>query len=335
MMPITHQCIVTLTFALLLSGCAECSRPQTQNETTTLVAGRGYACALRGGAVTCASSHTSARYVVALPGPAVSVATAYFKTCAVLEDGRIFCWADAGRDGPETAPLEAPVSDATAIFMDGIETSAGRGGPTIYIVQACALRRDGRVSCWVGNGAVGDGADPPLALDTGPGAVQALAFFAEPSGPNWCAMMEGGGVRCGGHGPDGPVRFDTGVTARSLIDTRCAEVAGGTVQCWDWTGTSSVAGLAVSDELVDVAQVAPPCALKTDGTVLCWGQAYDDDALHNVLTKRTPVKLPGQTVAIAAAAGARGPVCALSSEGDVRCFDPSEGPPDSVLMRIR
>jgi alpha-tubulin suppressor-like RCC1 family protein len=113
----------------------------------------------------------------------------------------------------------------------------------------------------------------------------------------------------------------------------CAVLADGTVRCWG-TNTHNVLGLgpAVPDSalpatvpsLADAATVAVgddhSCALKTDGTVWCWGDNSLGQLGHGCFcVYSTPVDVIGMTSTVAITAGT-GHSCALDSGGQAWCW---------------
>jgi len=181
-------------------------------------------------------------------------------TCAVLVDGSVKCWGrrDAGQLGDGVASgdgLATPV--AVVGLTDATAVSAG-------VDYACALRAGGTVSCWGAgrSGLLGNGDDVDRLAPT---EVTGLADVAE---------------------------IATGYAAT------CARKTDGTVWCWGRGGslgsssvTSSSVPVAVAG-LTDVAHLVNAneggtslgslvCALRTDGTELCFASDNVDGQLGN------------------------------------------------------
>ncbi|MBK9518919.1 MAG: hypothetical protein IPO09_16525 [Anaeromyxobacter sp.] len=195
--------------------------------------------------------------------------------------------------------------------------------------HTCAIRADASLACWGEGGQLGTGDSTrwstpftvPLA-----GAVSAVAA----GGAGGCAIHGPGDLSCWGGGSSlAPVLVagHTGVLAVSVgTSHRCFATAGGAVYCWgsnslgelgDGTTTGSTvpvralgAGNApVSGVVALSAGFHSTCALKADGTVLCWGGAIGSSA--------SPIG--GLTGVTALAQGELRP-CALSSDQLVRCW---------------
>jgi hypothetical protein len=190
------------------------------------------------------------------------VAAGYGHTCALADDGVVWCWGDPshgelGRPIPpgaapqRPAPIETPYADARAL--------AARGS------QTCALHPDG-VSCW--------GAAP-----TDPGPVPAAHKVVTQKGLvalslGWghgCALVGGGDLTCWGDdrfGQLGSLQAADGVShgayglrdvtsvAAGMGETCASRGAGGRTVCWGtWTKEEQQAA---SLEQAEIEAVPPP-----------------------------------------------------------------------------
>ena len=193
-------------------------------------------------------------------GTVMSIACGNTHTCALLVGGTVRCWGngDSGRLG---------YGDKSDIGNDETPASAGDvdvGGTVMQLAagaqHTCALLTSGRVRCWgrgndgqLGYGAgnsVGDDESPASAgdVDIGGIAVQIVA-----GAQHTCALLQGGSVRCWGHGSGGRLGYGTTVTIgddelpstapvvslggvveelAAGAEHTCARLAGGTVRCW-------------------------------------------------------------------------------------------------------
>ncbi|MDX2053941.1 MAG: hypothetical protein SFV15_16180 [Polyangiaceae bacterium] len=125
--------------------------------------------------------------------------------------------------------------------------------------HSCALLGDGSVKCWGfrGGGAVGDG--KPLGhgfpdIQTSAVSVQGLGARATQitAGWNWsCALLETGAVKCWGTPVGG-----------AISDLPDPAMAG---------RPTTVPGLEANVQAIS-GQFITACALKTDGSVWCWGE---------------------------------------------------------------
>jgi alpha-tubulin suppressor-like RCC1 family protein len=114
---------------------------------------------------------------------------------------------------------------------------------------SCALRAGGDVACWGGGGALGDGTTTTRLAPT---PVPALADVVEirAAAGHTCARLGSGGVRCWGGNEEGQVGDDT-ISRNRLAPT-------GVVDLVDAAALTSDGGHS--------------CALRRDGTVVCWGR---------------------------------------------------------------
>ena len=221
-------------------------------------------------------------------------------TCAVLPDGRVWCWGGASyAEGPgELAPLPIPLPDFTnALAVDG------------GYYHTCALLADHTVQCWGYNyhGELGAG-------DLGTGDHGGAYDFAQP-------------VTVSG--------LDSAVALSSAASTTCAVLQDHTVRCWGYNGHGHLGNgtwidsstPVVVSNLSNVAAVSVggshACALRGDGSVACWGHssALGTNAIFDALT---PVEVTGLSGVTAIAAGWFH-TCAVLHDGTVQCWGLREG----------
>ena len=150
---------------------------------TWITARSGTACMIRRGAVLCWGANTLGQLgdggrraagkpveVAGLPGPASRVETDGNQTCALILDGRIFCWGGQGTQAPErrdvvTWPVEVK----------------GLPGPATSLSVGCALV-SGDAYCW----GKGNFARPAVKLAGLPSGLQAIELpYAIKDGALW------------------------------------------------------------------------------------------------------------------------------------------------------
>lgn len=254
---------------------------------------------------------------VELGDEAVTLASGYFHTCAVLEtDGALRCWG-AG------AEAQLGYGNNLSIGDDETPASAGPvdvGGPVVQVatglIHTCALLEGGAVRCWgtSSDGQLGLGSYVIIGDDELPSSVPTVAL----GGPaqqiaagafHTCALMVSGEVRCWGRNAQG--QLGLGNTAYigedELPDTVGPVDVGGTV-------TQIATGFGHT------------CALLDTGDVRCWGfaafgnlgygnvQNIGDDELPSSVP---PVDVGGTVTQIAAGSDHN---CALLDTGAVRCW---------------
>lgn len=186
------------------------------------------------------------------------VAMEFDVTCVLLEQGAVKCWGDnfAGRlgYGHEDPVVELP-AELPTIDIGGLAVAVAIGGS-----RTCVILDDAMVRCW-GHGANGvmghPGVDqvrvptevPPI--DVG-GPVRQLALGSH----HTCALLEGGRVRCWGHGGMGLLGYGQGE-----------------VDIGDDEPPSAAGDVPIGAPVVAIsAGGVRTCALTQAGAVYCWGR---------------------------------------------------------------
>ena len=169
--------------------------------------------------------------------------------------------------------------------------------------HACALAQDGRVACWGENtdGQVGNGT-LDLAWTTPQATLPAGSASALRAGEtHTCAARPNGTVACWGSNAFGKLGFGYGVAGREVVTTPTAV-----------PGLSGVAGVALG--------LTHTCALRTNGTVACWGDnVYGQLGDGSTTLRPVPTDVPGLAGATALAVGDYH-TCALVAGGAVTCW---------------
>lgn len=184
-----------------------------------------------------------------------------------------------------------------SVLQQPVRLSAGTS-------HSCAVVADGTVKCWGlnTNGRLGDGTTtqrttPVLVAGISSGASDVAAGDAFT-----CAVVSGG-VKCWGLNTSG--QLGDGTTTQRI--TPVSVYASGTTA---FSGATQVA-----------AGAAFACALKTDGTVWCWGSDASGQLGNGTSTttnQTRPVQVSGVSGATAIAAGG-GSACAVVA-GGVKCW---------------
>ena len=140
---------------------------------------------------------------------AVSIATGYYHSCAVLDNGSIVCWGaddqgQLGNGGYSTSDQSSPsIAVDLGVGRTAVTVTAGRD-------HVCALLDDGSVKCWgddlegqLGAGLHGstnsngfgyDSDEPtPVLLPTGRTAIAVEANYR-----HTCAILDDGSLTCWG-----------------------------------------------------------------------------------------------------------------------------------------
>jgi alpha-tubulin suppressor-like RCC1 family protein len=229
-------------------------------------------CMIDGMAVECARTPTK----VMAPTPIVGLAAGEAHTCALLENGQVFCWgannyAQLGTGAPSEQPAREPlqVRMGASILDDVTAITAGRD-------HTCALRSDGGVVCW-GRNDRGQLGSAPSMVDgcAGPCGVRAMGV----------TDLTGSLLPRSDAGTDPDASMD------ASRDARTDPMDGGGGGAQDVAMDSpSVGPMDVRSDGVFAADsardtFAPPplralqltagdyftCARVTDGTIRCWG----------------------------------------------------------------
>lgn len=136
---------------------------------------------------------------------AVSIATGYDKTCAVVEDGGVWCWGDNQYNDISSLPDDDILTPTQVNF----------GAPAQSVAadyeHLCALLVGGAVKCVGANydGQLGDGttdsSTTPVTVNLGEPAVKVAAAWYHS-----CAQLQSGTVKCWGDNEYGQISPDTG-----------------------------------------------------------------------------------------------------------------------------
>jgi alpha-tubulin suppressor-like RCC1 family protein len=276
-------------------------------DATAVDGGLWHTCALRtGGTVACwghvtagaglgnGSKAASTPVAVTGLGDATAISAGDDQSCALRAGGSVACWGWNGNgelgDGTGT---DAPAPVAVAGLHDATAISSGSE-------HSCALRANHTVDCWGVNWHGMLGSDPllvggsftPLAV---PGLTDATAVDAD--GFFTCALRATGGVMCWGDG-------------------RFGEHGDGTLT---FQSTAPVAVSGITDAVAIAISRYHACALRSGGSVACWGGSDPGQDDAGLPQSAVPVAVKGLTDAVAIAAGGDR-TCVLRRSGTVACW---------------
>lgn len=290
---------------------------------------------------------------------AVAISAGYKHACALKANGLMVCWGSNsnGQLGNGLEPNQ-PRPSPVAGLSQAVSVTAGNS-------HACAIAADGSVRCWGGNddGQLGNGTRStasrlPVKVHSLAGASVVTVGFN-----HTCALGYGTwevplcwgsngwgqlGTGAFGSGSTTPVFVSGLPTAMDVAAGRrfaCALKPDASVACWGDNGSGQLGNgqaggeLAVptpvnavsgSGDLTDIQAITVgwqhACALKTDGTVVCWGGNFRGQLGDGTLSPHAkPVfvrNLSGTghlTNVVAIAAGPRRS-CALKANGKVFCW---------------
>jgi signal peptidase I len=208
----------------------------------------------------------------------VAVAAGEVHSCAVLDDGSVWCWGrnDKGQLGDDTGTdSESPVQVAGA---GGSGTLSGVVAVAAGDKHSCAVLDDGSVWCWGSNneGQLGNNTTSDSWSPVGAGSFSSMVGVTAGE-VHSCAVSSGGGVWCWGRNDKGQLGDDTGTDSESPVQVKGAG------------GSGALSGV------VDLGSgQSHTCAATSSGAALCWGQG-DKGQLGNNATAGSghPVQVVG------------------------------------------
>ena len=256
-----------------------------------------------------------------------SIAAGEGHTCAVKSDGTVWCWGGAsdGEVGDGTrgdinfrrlTPVQ--VVDGGGGFLTGVKAVTANWYTT------CALKTDGTVWCWgegqlgqLGNNTGGGDGGPqslvPVQVVHGGGFLTGVAAISGGSRHN-CALKTDGTVWCWGY--DGFGQLGDGTLGTGNYQTRLTPVQ-------VVLGTGKMTGV-----IAIAAGGASTCAIRSGGTVWCWGDDYYGElgdgtrggANHLRPKPVQVVQGTGKLASATAIAAGSGHTCVRKSIGTVWCW---------------
>jgi alpha-tubulin suppressor-like RCC1 family protein len=201
-------------------------------------------------------------------------------SCALMDDGDVYCWGDTDQIGLGTQAcqlynsycdsgyLTQPIASLQFPTSSPVESITSSSG---YRARACAVHEDGAASCWgeqqygeLGNGYIYEQSWTPtaVAMPSGSGSIVQMAMVHYVS----CALMDDGEVYCWGRNTQGALGDGT-VCPSGFFGNNCN---GNSIKPVAYdptilpTGTSALSIWAKS--AYDV------CALLDNGRIYCWGE---------------------------------------------------------------
>jgi alpha-tubulin suppressor-like RCC1 family protein len=258
---------------------------------------------------------TSPTQVLVAPGGAAfgdvaQVAEGVNQTCAVRNDGTVWCWGanESGQLGDGTI-----VERHNPVQVHGAGNVGGLASAKRVVTgddHGCALRTDGTVLCWGANcaGDLGDGSGAQSAAPVQVKGVDGVGFLT-----NLVDLVSGGSP------------------ASSACDHTCALRNDGAVFCWgansngqlgDGSSTDRSTPVEVQDalggNLANAVELAgmyqTTCARITDGTVQCWGRNNKGQIGDNTTADRLRATLVQASAGVTFSGATR-----LSAGGEHAC----------------
>ena len=246
---------------------------------------------------------------------ATAITTAEAHSCALHQDGTIYCWGSneqgqlgngqSGEDADSSVPVKVNgITDATAI-------AAGR-------YHSCALHQDSTITCWGHNnwGQLGNSqiiqssenntSDTPVRVA---GITDATAITTGRA--HSCALHQTGSITCWGHNNWG--QLGNGQIIQSSENN---------------TSDTPVRVAGITDATAITTGWDHSCALHQDGAITCWGINWNGQLGNGTKTPyliddsadpSVPVRVTGIVDATAITAGSQHS-CALRQTGAISCW---------------
>jgi alpha-tubulin suppressor-like RCC1 family protein len=220
--------------------------------------------------------------------------------CIVKRDKSLWCWGEAGC-GQLGIPDNSFTTVPTAVAPQGVGSrfeSVSVGWATM-----CAIESTGGAACW-GNAL-------PWSDPSSPSSCPASPTVTEPQGlPNQLSMIATG------------------------TDHACALAADGSAWCWgtntngqlgDGTMTDRATAAPVVGLTSGVAAISAgdenSCAIKTEGSLWCWGDNNNGQLGDGTsATQTTPVVVYGMSSGVTGVSMGNSHACALKADGSVWCW---------------
>jgi alpha-tubulin suppressor-like RCC1 family protein len=214
-------------------------------------------------------------------------------TCGILADGTLWCWGDNsdGQLGAGNTDQDRPRQVTYPAPGGWVSVTAGE-------VHTCAVRAGGTLWCW------GDNSDGQLGIGNFTGQDRPRQVTS-PAPGGWDSVTAG--------------NYHT-----------CAIRTGGTLWCWGWNPYDQLGtGYDGSQDLPQpVTALAPgwvsvtagyghTCAIRTGGTLWCWGDADAGQLGHGPGTAQVTIPAPGGWVSVAAGWFH---TCAIRAGGTLWCW---------------
>jgi alpha-tubulin suppressor-like RCC1 family protein len=249
--------------------------------------------------------------VTGLPTAAVQVAAGALHACAVLTNGKVFCW---GENNDGQLGNGTTTRSLVPVKVTGLSTATAVGAGTYH---SCALLSGGAISCWGDNqtGALGDGNTTNSSSPQSVGSLASPAQQIAVGGYHTCALVAGSvtEVECWGDPLSG-----------ELGDGHFTEPAATSPEPVFGVG-GSPAGTGVIPTQVAAGQ-QHTCAVATTGQVYCWGSNTKGQVGDGTKADRAvPALVLGLTSGPQQISEGASEGCALNAGLGVQCWGSFDG----------
>lgn len=245
----------------------------------------------------------------------VSIASGSNHACAIRQSQRVVCWGDNTRGQLGDGTTSQRTSPVEVGSLTGVVALA------LGATHSCALQSDGDVYCWGDNKYGQTGQSPTSDAQTTPQPVSiANVLQLDAGGASSCAVSTQGQLSCWGSnewGQLGNNSTEPAFAPQPVLDP----------------SQPLAPGTQLSDASVVAVGARHACAIRSDDTVVCWGdnlfrQLGDGLSNHGDSTclaayvdcSRVPVTVSGISDATALSVGPDGQHSCVLAAGDVSCW---------------
>jgi alpha-tubulin suppressor-like RCC1 family protein len=249
--------------------------------------------------------------VVLLGHDVASLSVARDHGCAHKTDGTLWCWGknDHGQLGDGTILSRSAPVEVAAMSNDVARVAGG-----VRSQSTCAISNSGALWCWGGNshGQLGDGTTTdrraPVPVSTDASGASFTTMTDVCSGQrHTCARRVDGTLWC--WGDDTHNQIGDGNSSTTRVRTRPVPVA--------FAGQAAAGGLACGDHHT--------CALRTDGTLWCWGRNQDGQLGSGAYTPAPePVQVSALADSVASVICGSERTCARTHDDSLWCWGKDE-----------
>ena len=236
--------------------------------------------------------------LVALPSASAasagSISAGFGHSCLVVSSsGAVKCWGRNDRGQLGNGSTKASAAPVGVVGMQSKFSAVSTG-----VNGSCALSSAGGLKCWGGSYFLGNGSTVDSSVPVHVSGLSSGVTAVSAGSDHVCALTVSGGVKCWGTGSRGQLGNGLGVASLTPVD-----VTGLT------SGVSAISSGSVHS-----------CALKTDGTVWCWGyNAYGQVGDPSLLDALAPVQVSGLTGIRSIASGGYHS-CAITADLGAKCW---------------